>query len=256
MKESLEFHLVPVSGTLKGSGGYRAEVKKDFRNRVIDFDGVIAETLNEHHWNVDPELLKLYIRGVLYAMLKNTAKDGCTRKIDEFFSVNLNIHGRFEKKSDDFDPARHKLRLVLRPLAAFRVLGPKRNVVPVNVNRILQFRITSFTAADGLHKNRTVVFGQDIVVKGTNLMIDESKGGFVSLNIHYSRGSHSRDDVVSRGVEAKVISHTEREIRIAWPEDVDIEEARGQRLTVAVWKAIRGQEMDKNRSATAWIHLE
>ena len=251
MKDKLEFHLVPVSGTLKSKGGFRAEFKRGFYDQAIDFNGVIAETVKANQWNIDPELLKLYIRGVLFSMLKNTAEDGRTRKIDDFFSVSLNIHGRFAKRTDDFDPALHKLRLMMRPLSAFRVLGPKRDVLPVNVSRIPQFRITSFTAADGLHKSHTVVFGQDIVVKGPNLTIDRANGGFVSLNAIYSGR-----ELASRGVDVKVISHSDTEIRFAWPKDFDAEDARGQRLSVAVWKATRGADIDKVRNATAWIHFK
>jgi len=251
MKKKLEFHLVPVSGTLKSKGGFRAEFKKSFRDQPIDIDGVISETLETHQWSIDPELLKLYLRGVLFSMLKNTAEDGRTRKIDDFFSVSLNIHGRFAKRTDDFDPAVHKLKLMMRPLVAFRMLGSKADVVPVNVQRIPMFRITSFTAADGKHKSHTVVFGQDLVVKGTNLTIDKSAGGFVALNAIYSGG-----EVASRGLTANVISHSDTEIRIAWPDDFDAEDARGQRLSVSVWKAITGEESDKNRNAMAWIHFE
>ena len=252
MKKKLEFHLVPVSGTLKSKGGFRAEFKKGFRDQAVDINGVVAETIEDNRWNIDPELLKLYIRGVLFAMLKNTAEDGRTRKIDEFFSVSLNIHGRFAKRTDDFDPALHKLRLMLRPLLAFRVLGPKKDVLPVNVNRVPQFRITSFTAADGLHKSHTVVFGQDLVVKGSNLTVDKGKGGFVALNVIYNSGH----EFASRGLDTKVISHSDTEIRIAWPEDFDAEDARGQRLSVAVWKALSGEDMDRVREATSWIHFE
>jgi len=252
MKDKLEFHLVPVSGTLKSKGGFRAEFKKDpRRDQPIDLDGVIAEAMTANRWNIDPELLKLYIRGVLFSMLKNTAEDGRTRKIDEFFSVSLNIHGRFANRTDDFDPALHKLRLMMRPLYAFRALGPKRGVLPVNVSRIPQFRITSFTAADGLHKSHTVVFGQDLLVKGSNLTIDKTKGGFVALNALYSGR-----EIASRGLEVKVISHTDTEIRLAWPEDFDAEDARGQRLCVTVWKAMSGEDMDKMRDATSWIRFE
>ena len=251
MKNKLEFHLVPVSGTLKSKGGFRAEFKKNFRNKAIDFDGVIAETMVDNRWNIDPELLKLYMRGVLLSMLKKTAEDGRVRKIDDFFSVSLNIHGRFEKSTDDFDPAVHKLRLMMRPLAAFRVLGPKKDVLPANVNRIPQFRITSVTAADGMHKSHTVVFGQDLVVKGSNLTIDKTKGGFVSLHAIYSEC-----EVASRGVDAKIISHSDTEIRLAWPKDYDAEDARGQRLSVVVRKATSGEDMDKMRDAMAWIHFD
>ena len=251
MEEKLEFHLVPVSGTLKSKGGFRAELKKGFRDQAIDFDGVIAETVADNRWTIDPELLKLYMRGVLSSMLKKTSEDGRTRKIDDFFSVSLNIHGRFSERTDDFDPALHKLRLVLRPLLAFRVLGPKKSVLPVNVNRIPQFRITSFTAADGLHKSHTVVFGQDLVVKGSNLTIDKANGGFLSLNAIYSGR-----EFASRGLSTKVISHSDTEIRFAWPEDLGAEEARGQRLVVTVWKATRGADMDKMRDAKAWIRFE
>ena len=88
-------------------------------------------------------------------------------------------------------------------------------------------------------------------MKGSNLTIDEDNGGFVAMNVNYSRG-----EVASRGVDAKIISHSDTEIRLAWPEDLDAEEARGQRLVFTVWKATRGEDMDKNRIAAAWIHFD
>jgi hypothetical protein len=250
MEDKLKFHLVPVSGTLKGKGGYRAEVKKDFRDRVVDFSGVLAETIRENRWNVDPELLRLYVRGILYSMLKNTAADGRTRKIDDFLSVSLNINGRFAEKSEGFDPSRHKLKLVLRPLLAFRSLAPKRNVIPVNVDHALPFRLTSITAADGNHKNRQVVFGQDIIVKGSNLTIDTAKGDFIVVHIFF-RGR----EIASRPVETKIISKTDREIRIAWPGDVTADEVRGQRLNVDVLK-VKDAHSYTLRNITAWIHFD
>jgi len=233
VKNKLEFRLVPVSGTLKDRGGYRAEFKKDSRNRVIDFDGVVREAINEHRWNVDHELVKLYFREILISMLKNTAKDGRVRRIDDFFSVSLNLHGRFDDKRDNFDPARHELRLVMRPLTAFRVLSPRpgRDVEPVNVDRTPQFRITSITAADGKHKNHQVVFGQDIVIRGTNMAIKPHTRDFISLNVVFYKG-----EIGSKGINEKVVSYGDREIRLAWPEDAGEESIR-QRLVFSIWKA-------------------
>ena len=163
MKNKLEFRLVPVSGTLKDRGGYRAEFKKDFRNRVIDFDGVVREAINEHRWNVDHELVKLYFREILISMLKNTAKDGRVRRIDDFFSVSLNLHGRFDDKRDNFDPARHELRLVMRPLTAFRVLSPRpgRDVEPVNMDRTPQEKPMTRLDATALNRLCQWLAGED-----------------------------------------------------------------------------------------------
>ena len=121
----------------------------------------------------------------------------------------------------------------MRPLTAFRVLSPRpgRDVEPVNVDRTPQFRITSITAADGKHKNHQVVFGQDIVIRGTNMAIKPHTKDFIALNVIFYKG-----EIGSKGVGTKVISHGDREIRLAWPEEAGEESIR-QRLVFAIWKA-------------------
>jgi len=88
MDNKLKFELVPVSGTLKESGGYRAKFGKK-RIDVLGFDDVIREAKESGaFFGVGEEMAKIIVRGVLQTMIKKTAEDGITRRIDDYLSVS------------------------------------------------------------------------------------------------------------------------------------------------------------------------
>ena len=248
----LNFHLVPVKGAVKSNGGkFRAEFVRGRDEGdnfgVIGFDDVVAETIEEHKLHgVSPDMLKLYVEAVLQTMIDKTVKDGRTRRIDDFLSVGLGIHGGFDEKSDDFDYDRHSLGLTVRTLNAFR--PNLDSIYPVNVNRKKLFRLSYITAADREHRNHEIVYGQDFIIRGTGL--DRSEEPYVVCNV--PRGKN-----VSESIDIEVKSRTENEFLCKWPESVGRDLLR-RRLEFSVVKFnekfdVDEKAMDKYRDIRASI---
>ena len=211
----LNFHLVPVKGAVRANGGkFRAEfvrgIDEGDNRGVIGFDDVVAEAIEERKLHgIGSDMLKLYVRAVLQTMIDKTMEDGRTRRIDDYLSVGLGIHGGFDEKSDDFDYDRHELGLTVRTLNAFR---PNLNsIYPVNVNRKKLFRLSYVTAADGEHRNHEIVYGQDFIIRGTGL--DRSEAPYIVCEV--PRGGN-----VYESVDIEVKSRTENEFLCKWPEAI------------------------------------
>jgi len=246
-KTKLDFRLVPTKGIASGQG-YRAEfVRKD--NRVIDIDGVIVEAQqNGAFWNMPPSIVKSNLETFFGTMIGGVLKDGKTRKLDGYLELSLKIHGKFEKQTDDFDPAVHSLDLKVKPLSAFA--AKPTAIQPVNVNRIKQFRLSYITAADGLHKNHEVVYGQEFVIRGSNLTFPAGGLSGVYCQVQMPDG-------VYRCAEAPILEKSDSEIRCSWPSDYGVETMR-RRIWVTVSKvvALSAEPPDVDRSIHAGIYPE
>lgn len=209
MATKLEFTLSPVSGTLKKQGGYRAKLSGDRRDRIVNLDGIIEEArLAGAFQGITNDLMKMYLRGILQTMIENTCKDGRTRKIDEFLSVGVNVHGRFDAADEDFDPEKHELALVIRPLGAFWTR--KIDVVPVNKNRRRQFRIYSVVDAENADKGANNVYlGHEFIINGADLSHEGDV--YVACTMWLPNGHNMT-------VNPRIISRSDTEIRCAWPD--------------------------------------
>lgn len=236
MDTKLNFTLTPVSGTLKKGGGYRAKFGKR-NSRVLGLDTIIREAKEDGaFFGVSSELMKLYVRGILQSMIDRTAADGITRRIDDYLSVSLKIHGKFDSEDEDFDSDKHELALSLRPLAAFR---PKFKLRPVNVNRKRQFRIYSITVADGSRKVGQVVWQKDFRIKGDDLIPDSGEVCVMA--------QMKGPDGVLYNVDPEIVSATEKEIVCHWPKEFGAGYEHG-RLLVAVDKPIDESDWNKGTS--------
>lgn len=246
-KIKLDFRLVPTKGIASGQG-YRAEfVRKD--NRVIGIDDVIAEAQqNGAFWNMPPSLVKSNLETFFGTMIRGVLADGKTRKLDGYFELSLKIHGKFEKQTDDFDPAIHSLDLSVKPLSAFA--AKPTEIKPVNVNRIKQFRLSYITAADGLHENHQVVYGKEFIIRGSNLTPPEGGLEYVPCQVE-------TDKHVYHCAQAPILAQSDSEIRCAWPSDYGPETLR-KCMWVSVSKIVRpiGSEPDIDRTIHAGIYPE
>ena len=137
-------------------------------------DGVIAEAQQSGaFFGMSPILVRSNLETLFNTLIGNVLSDGQTRKLDDYLEVSLNLRGLFEQKTDDYDPSKHELKLTVKHLSAFR--QQPKNIQPVNVNRIRQFRLSYITAADGLHANHQVVFGKPFIIRGSNLTLPANK---------------------------------------------------------------------------------
>ena len=202
----IRFTLMPISGAAKESGGYRAKILRRPGKEAMNFDAVVAEAIDTHLAGMSPIMVKTVVTGVFRSMIEGVARDGTTRRIDDFLSLSLKIHGRFDDKGDDFDEERHSLAMVVSQLNEFR---PKLSGAKVvNVNRKRQFRLYS-VHSEGVEGSGRIVPGRVIVLKGADLDLDVPLE-FISMSVVLPTRNESFGSL-------EVLSKSESEIRCACP---------------------------------------
>ena len=210
MESKIEFALKPVTGAASSGGGFRA-ILKTAKGDAMDFDDVVTEALDRGYIaGVKDILAKSVIKGVLDSMIAGVLRDGMTRRIGDYLSVSLKVHGRFENAQDEFDPARHKLALSLKQLNAFR--PSFKGVEATNIHHKRQFRIYSVHSVNAEGMNGKLFIGREFIIKGADFDSDSKLFGVV---LHANTGIHSA--VIS--FDPPILSMTDSEIRCAWPED-------------------------------------
>ena len=239
----LDFRLVPTKGVTSG-GGYRAEfIRKN--EESLDIDTVIAEAQeNGAFYGMPASRVRCDLEAFFDSMIKAVLKDGKTRKLDGYLELSLKIHGNFENKTDNFDESKHSLDLVLKPLSALR--SHPTDIQPVNVNRIKQYRLSYITAADGLHKNHQIVYGQDFIIRGSNLTLPDNNYSGVFCTVQLPG--------VNSCAEAPILSKSDSEIRCSWPAEYG-PETKGCRFYAMVSKItdIKATVPDIDRTIRASI---
>lgn len=209
MESKIEFVLKPVTGAASAGGGYRA-ILDTAKGDALDFDDVITEALDRGYIaGVKDVLAKSVVKGVLDSMIAGVLRDGMTRRIGDYLSVSLKVHGRFEDEQDEFDPARHKLALSVKQLNAFR--PSFKGVEATNIHHKRQFRIYSVHSVHHEGKNGVLAFGDEFIIKGADFRPDDTTFGVV---MHIKKDIHS-----VATFDPPILNVTENEIRCAWPED-------------------------------------
>ena len=210
MDSKIEFVLKPVTGAASAGGGYRA-ILKTAKGDAMDFDDVIAEALDcGYVAGIKDVLAKSVVKGVLDSMIAGVLRDGITRRIGDYLSVSLKVHGRFENAQDEFDPARHKLALSLKQLNAFR--PSFKGVEATNIHHKRQFRIYSVhTVGMEDEKNGRLIIGREFIIKGADF---DSDFKLIGVVLHANTKTLS-----SVSFDPPILSITDSEIRCAWPEE-------------------------------------
>ena len=224
----IRFTLMPISGAAKESGGYRAKILRRPGKEAMNFDAVIAEAIDTHLTGMSPIMVKTVVTGVFRSMIEGVARDGTTRHIDDFLSLSLKIHGRFDDKGDDFDAERHRLAMVVSQLNEFR--PDLSGATVVNVNRRRRFRLYSVQSEGGGGCGR-IVPGRTIIIKGGDLDLDLSTE-YIALSV--TTGPHSGYGFGS----LDVLSKSDTEIRCACPSELteNAEKYYGKSFIIAVAK--------------------
>lgn len=227
-KITLQLH--PCSGSVKEKECYRATVETG-RGNVMGIDSIVEYAFDRGYiYGIKKEAVKSVVRGLFDSIIDGIREDGRTRRIDDYLSVSLKVHGRFEDAQDEFDPERHKFSLSLAPLNAFRPSFDGVNAT--NPNHKRQFRLYSVKAADveGC-KNHTVVWKRDVVIKGAEFPLDDSL--VVNMFVKH-KDDHKR--LVS--VEPAIVSRSDTELRLAWPDEFMDEAYSKGRMGIRVTKII------------------
>lgn len=215
---------------------------------ALDYDEVLDEVIGRGFLNVSKPMLKMILEHTLDTMVANTLKDGNSRRLGDYFMLQLEVKGGFDAPDDQFDASRHKLALKLRPLKAMKRRPGRddlkvynRNAGPmVSINRIYSVSTPG---------NDTLVFGDDIVLEGENLfLLDDPTAVQDSLTIGYYTQRLRGPIVCSASGESGMVSDDGRRLTIPWAptigESIKINRDRAdpaKNASVAVMVALRSR---------------
>lgn len=183
---------------------------------TLDYDQVLDEVIGRGFLNVSKPMLKMILEHTLDTMVTNTLKDGNSRRLGDYFMLQLEVKGGFDSPDDQFDANRHKLALKLRPLKAMKRKPGRddlkvynRNAGPaVSINRIYSVSTPG---------NDTLVFGDDIVLEGENLfLLDDPTEVQDSLTIGYYTQRLRGPIVCEASGGSGMVSDDGRRITIPW----------------------------------------
>ncbi len=228
MADKLEIKLIPFAGSVKEKNGYQAVIKSDGLG-AMNFDEVVAEARRRIGFmGMSDNMIKDVVREVFQSMIDGVLSDGRTRRIDDFLSIELKVHGKFTDAEDDFDPERHSLALSVRPLKKFRPSFEDIDVT--NPNHKRQFRIYTVRSVDGKSRAKRVFWGQDFVIKGGSLISD----GFENLTAQMYDARGKSNAYLSADIPVK--SKTDSEIVCGWPEEFADESFSKGTMVITIWK--------------------
>lgn len=168
MKHRLALDLLPISSKISAKGGFSAHVVDRL---VLDTDAVMREVVEAHRLPVSPKTLRMYTEMVLETMVANTLKDGYSRRLDDYFTLQVDVKGRFDEKGSDFDPSKHKIVLTLKPLNGLR-RKPSRDLVPYTKNNGPKVVLTSLRSVS-TPESEWLKWGDDLMLAGENLEMME-----------------------------------------------------------------------------------
>ena len=117
--EKKEIKLQAIPKKFPGGGGYIAGWRD---SRTLSYDEVLAEVMASRFLNIPQSAMKMVIEQFFDTVIANTLADGNTRRIGDYFSIGVNIEGRFDELGETFDPEKHKLSLCLRPLKRMKAM--------------------------------------------------------------------------------------------------------------------------------------
>lgn len=181
-EQRLTFSLVESSrrkGKGESSRTYRAVLK---REKPLGTDEIFKECAQAAGLGVSEGQIRRMFEMVLDSMIANTLKDGRTRRIDDYFSLRLDIAGCFDRPDEQFDPAKHSLTLNFVTPKALRKMSRKQ--WPVNERRRPIGKIDKvYSAPDG--EIGKLKLDTDIVIEGHDLKLAE--GDAVHLFVEFKR---------------------------------------------------------------------
>ena len=180
--KQLELKLIPVSKKLSAKGGYRGHIVD---RGGIGYDAVIQEVIKNRYLSLSPDMVKMVVESVFDTMISGIMQDGQTRRLGDYLSLQLEVRGGFDEPGEQFDPEKHKLAMVLRPLKEFRRVAGSKDVSVFNRNagpKVVIEKMCSAAHPEG----GEIKFGEDLVLEGENLFALKD-GGDIFACKYYSQ---------------------------------------------------------------------
>ena len=174
-----EIKLTKSSNKLSSKPNYVARLAQ---RGILDYDKVLDEVIGRGFLNISKPMLRMILEHTLDTMISNTLRDGNSRRLGDYFMLQMEVCGRFDSPDDQFDDNRHKLALKLRPLKALKRKLGRDDLRVYNRNAGPKVSIDRIYSASTPDKD-TLVFGDDIVLEGENLFVLEDEDVEISDNI-------------------------------------------------------------------------
>ena len=183
---------------------------------ALDYDEVLDEVIGRGFLNVSKPMLKMILEHTLDTMVTNTLKDGNSRRLGDYFMLQLEVKGGFDAPDEQFDASRHKLALKLRPLKAMKRKPGRDDLKVYNRNAGPSVSIDRIYSVSAPGSN-TLVFGDDIVLEGENLfLLDDPTEVQDSLTIGYYTQRLHGPIVCQPSEDSGMVSDGGRRITIPW----------------------------------------
>ena len=183
------------------------------KSRFEEFPHAMEEVVREHHLGLSPKTLQMYTEMVLSTMIENTLKDGHSRRLDNYFTLQVDVKGRFDEKGSDFDPARHKIVLTLKPLSGLRRKA-SRDLVPYTKNNGPKVSLESLRSAS-TPDSEWLKWGDDLVITGENL--DMLDGDELNYLLRCQDGDVGTGTLTAY---SRAVTHLGDSIRVSWNDTV------------------------------------
>ena len=210
----LTFSLIESNRRASKGGAnraYRAVLK---REKPLGTDEVIRECVQEAGLADREGQVRRLFEMVLDSMIAHTLKDGRTRRIDDYFSLRLDIAGSFDRPDAPFDPKKHALTLNFVTPKVLRKMTRKE--WPANERRRPIGKIDKvYSAPDG--EIGKLKYGADIVIEGHDLKL--AKQDAVHLFVTFKRdpfGIGKGPSTHEFGCDVK--ENTDTRLVVAFPE--------------------------------------
>ena len=212
----LELKLIPVSRKLPAKGGYRGHIVD---RGGLDYDEVIQEVIDKRYLRFTPDMMKMVVESVFDSMIERIMEDGRTRRLGDYLSLQLEVRGGFDEPGEQFDPAKHRLAMVLRPLKEFRRVAGKKDVSVYNRNAGPKVVITKMYSASH-PEGGELKFGEDFIIEGENLFA--LKDWNDRFDYKYYTQFESRTHCGGGSLMPEWVSENGHKIVIPWKETVGV----------------------------------
>lgn len=184
---------------------------------TLGYDEVLDEVIERGFLNISKPMLKMILEHTLETMIANTLQDGNSRRLGDYFVLQMEVKGSFDDPSEQFDSKRHRLALTLRPLKGLKRKPGRDDIKVYNRNAGPKVVIDRMFSAS-TPESDLLVFGDDIVLEGENLfLIDDATEVQDSIAIGY-RSQYVKGFIRTTisGFAGATVSEDGRRITIPW----------------------------------------
>ena len=161
------------------------------RGKTLDTMDVINEFIGSSGLRdtISPNALAIYVRGLLKSMVEGVLTDGRSRRIDDFFTVRLDMKGTAESYNEPFNPRKHKFTINFQKSRRFSEKSQQHDVkiigepvCEVPLSRSVIKNVHSYGAGPS-----EVYIGRQIILEGKDLTLNPNSR--VALSVDYPVGT-------------------------------------------------------------------